>query len=309
MASRGTSPGAGAARWCISTAPPDLAGAWATANAKIPPVSSTCGHIPIAVAMAMAMERGRQNRRTRAIYCNPAGLGVASGTVVTLFPRQVFSSVLVPFYRACESRPHGGRRLQGRAADGSMRCSRISTVLACVLALAGASCSRPPSPMAVPAAAMETSGDQALRLRGGAPGRKLSPAQQAAGIPQEAFKFSARYSEQLTGGASSLASAPAAPASAEVSGGAGPVVVSDSITEIHTYNPRLIHRSDPWRRALVNDEPFDISSKGRNMLVGNTIILPLLPLSLPLSLPLALIPMPMWLIPPQVFLVKGRLLQ
>jgi hypothetical protein len=187
--------------------------------------------------------------------------------------------------------------------------SSLSALLACVVALAGASCSRPPSPTAphgvsVPSLPGETgrapSGVQrAMRLRGGAPGRKLSAAQQAAGIPPEAFKFSARYSEQLSGGASTLASASAA--ATEASGEAGPVVVSDGITEIHTYDPRIIHKySEPWRRALVNDEPFDLASKGRNMLVGNTIIIPLLPLSLPLSLPFAWFPLPMWLIPPQV---------
>ena len=179
----------------------------------------------------------------------------------------------------------------------------MSALVGCLVALAGASCSHPPSPTAAPAASpfrAPPAGDQeAMRLRGGAPGRKLSPAQQAAGIPQEAFKFSARYSEQLTGGASSLPSASAARTGGE-SGEVGPVVVSDAITEIHTYNPRLIHKSDPWRRALVNDEPFDVSSKGRNMHVGNTIIVPLLPLSLPLSLPLALLSLPMWLIPSQV---------
>lgn len=150
---------------------------------------------------------------------------------------------------------------------------------------------------------------RAMRLRGGAPGRKLSAAQQAQGLPPEAFKFSARYSEQLSGGASTLASASAsaAPAATEASGEAGPVVVADGITEIHTYDPRIIHKySEPWRRALVNDEPFDLASKGRNMLVGNTMIFPLLPLSLPLSLPLALIPLPMWLIPPQVGFRAGR---
>jgi len=42
------------------------------------------------------------------------------------------------------------------------------------------------------------------------------------------------------------------------------------------------------------------------MHVGNTIIVPLLPLSLPLSLPLALLSLPMWLIPPQIACRAGR---
>lgn len=46
-------------------------------------------------------------------------------------------------------------------------------------------------------------------------------------------------------------------------------------THIHTYTP----------------------VQGRNMLVGNTIIVPLLPLSFPLSLPFALLSLPMFLIP------------
>ena len=42
------------------------------------------------------------------------------------------------------------------------------------------------------------------------------------------------------------------------------------------------------------------------MLVGNTIVVPLLPLSFPLSLPLALLSMPMWMIPPMVGSQGGR---
>jgi hypothetical protein len=68
--------------------------------------------------------------------------------------------------------------------------------------------------------------------------------------------MSASYSDKLTGGARSGPSA-----SGASSGDTGPLVPSDNISELHSYDPVVMHKTDPWVRALVNDEPFDAGTK------------------------------------------------
>jgi len=123
----------------------------------------------------------------------------------------------------------------------------------------------------------------------------------------EALKFSASFSDKLTGGARSLPSQSKAGnakvVDADDEGDAGPLVSSfnghsSGLTEVPPYDPLVIHKTEPWRRALVNDDSFDLKSKGRNLLLGHTLIVPLVPLSLPLSLPLIMFSVPMWVIPP-----------
>lgn len=197
-------------------------------------------------------------------------------------------------------------------ACGGMRAIRLPRValLACAIVVSCTSWSCPaamglaaPVDTAAPAAGM--------RLRGGAPaapGRKMSAAQQAAAIPAEAMKFSASYTGKLTGGASALqaaAAVAAAPAEAstdaDAGADAGPLVASATISELQTYDPHLMHKTDPWVRALVNEESFEAETKGRNLVVGNTAMAPLygsFPMSVPLVGPLALLSIPMWCIPP-----------
>jgi len=176
-----------------------------------------------------------------------------------------------------------------------------STLLCCIVVLAGASWSQPAMGLASPSAGaasvpslvpLSFQDQQAMRLRGGgAPGRKMSATQQAAAIPPEAMKFSTSFADKLTGGASSLPCGSVAAASPEtdtITGEGGPLIASESVSQMpFSYDPRIMHMTDPWRRALVNDEPFAVQTKGRNLLVGSTIVVPLLPLSFPLSLPLA----------------------
>ena len=99
--------------------------------------------------------------------------------------------------------------------------------------------------------------------------RKMSASQQAAAIPMEALKFSASFSDKLTGGARSLPSQSkagnAVVVDADDEGDAGPLVSSwnghsSGLTEVPPYDPVVIHRTEPWRRALVNDEGFDLKS-------------------------------------------------
>jgi hypothetical protein len=101
-------------------------------------------------------------------------------------------------------------------------------------------------------------------------GRKMSAAQQAAAIPIEALKFSTRFNDKLTGGASSLSFQPKSgttEAEGETEGSAqggdaGPLVESEAVlAQVLSYDPLLIHKTEPWRRALVNDDAFDLESK------------------------------------------------
>jgi len=93
----------------------------------------------------------------------------------------------------------------------------------------------------------------------------MSAAQQAGALPAEAMRFSSSFADKLTGGASSLpstSSASAASASAEITGEGGPLVASAAISLMPgAYDPRVMHRTEPWRRALVNDEPFAVQTK------------------------------------------------
>lgn len=98
----------------------------------------------------------------------------------------------------------------------------------------------------------------------------MSASQQAAAIPMEALKFSASFSDKLTGGARSLPSQSKAGnakvVDADDEGDAGPLVSSfnghsSGLTEVPPYDPLVIHKTEPWRRALVNDDSFDLKSK------------------------------------------------
>ena len=99
----------------------------------------------------------------------------------------------------------------------------------------------------------------------------MSPAQQAAALPIEALKFSASFADKLTGGASSVRrSEGAEPGAAddEASAGSGPIVASSVISEVVTYDPRVMHKTDPWKRALVNDQGFALESKVCSLIHG-----------------------------------------
>jgi hypothetical protein len=99
-------------------------------------------------------------------------------------------------------------------------------------------------------------------------GRKMSAAQQAAAIPIEALKFSTRFNDKLTGGASSLSFQPKSgttEAEGETEGSAqggdaGPLVESEAVlAQVLSYDPLLIHKTEPWRRLRLPPRPHALA--------------------------------------------------
>jgi len=129
-----------------------------------------------------------------------------------------------------------------------------------VIALAGTSLGGLATHQASAMACQELTHQQTMRLRGGAPGRKLTPQQQAAVIPMEALRFSASVSDgKLTGGAGPAPKTTVSNIPTLFPGGkSGLAVASEPPSEMPvTYDPRVMHKfTEPWSRANVNDQAF-----------------------------------------------------
>mmetsp|Transcript_14361 Transcript_14361/g.49065 ORF Transcript_14361/g.49065 Transcript_14361/m.49065 type:complete len:267 (-) Transcript_14361:8-808(-) len=155
-----------------------------------------------------------------------------------------------------------------------------------------------------------------LRLRGGS-GRRLAAVASAKEVPK-----TLHFADKLTGGSATMptnrtwkivnATDAVLPEKAVGSSVGGPLITTEpemgkKTADFLLQSPKITF-VEPWKRALVNIDYFDINTKGKNMAVGSTFVIPLLSICIPFALPFVPFHSPMFLPPFGKSFTRVRLL-